>query len=120
MLEWAIAALSAAMVLLLAGFLLYDALTRIDSPPDLSVRQDSVVARSAGHLAAVTVANDGGRTAASVHVRGELMLGDSVLETSDATIDYVPVGARRNAGLQFERDPAGHTTRIRVIGYEEP
>lgn len=119
-LEWTVAALSAAMVLALVGFLLHDALTRSPSPPDLDVRSDSVVSVGAGHLVAVTVSNGGGRTAASVQLRGELLQGDSVLETSEAVLDYVPVGAHRHAGLQFERDPEVHVVRVRVVGYEEP
>ena len=109
MLEWTVAALSAAMVLALVGFLLHDALTRSPSPPDLDVRSDSVVSVGAGYLVAVTVSNGGGRTAASVQLRGELLQGDSVLETSEAVLDYVPVGAHRHAGLQFELDPEAPT-----------
>lgn len=120
MLEWTVAALSSAMVLVLLGFLLHDALTRSPSPPDLDVRSDSVVSVGAGHLVAVTVSNGGGRTAASVQLRGELLRGDTVLETSQASIDYVPVGAHRGAGLQFARDPELYVVRIRVVGYEEP
>lgn len=118
--EWSVAALSAVMVLALVGFLLHDALTRSPTPPDLDVRSDSVVSVSAGYLLALTVSNRGGRTAASVQLHGELLAGDSVLESSDAVLDYVPVGAQRNAGLQFERDPEAHAVRVRVTGYEEP
>ena len=55
----------------------------------------------AGWDGRITVRNEGGETAAAVTVRGALLRGDSTLEESDASVDYVPIDGFRIGGVVF-------------------
>lgn len=120
-LEWASAAVGA---LLAIGILIFIAIEALDSsatrPPLLEVRPTGVFQDSGLYVVEVTVANRTGQTAAAVEIQGELMQGGSPVETSNATLSYVPGHSERNAGLIFGRDPRAHQLQVRATGYEQP
>jgi uncharacterized protein (TIGR02588 family) len=43
-----------------------------------------------------------------------------VVETSQATIDYLPQRSERRGGLFFTRNPEGLDLNLRAEGYSEP
>ncbi|HEU0052200.1 MAG TPA: hypothetical protein VFQ39_03440 [Longimicrobium sp.] len=120
--EYVAAAIGALVVLGTIGLMLYESATRDDSPPDLRVVVDTVMRMPSGGgwLVEVRVANEGGKTAAQVNVEGELKKEGAGPETSDATIDYVPAGSYRTAGLVFSADPTANPPELRVKGYDAP
>src|SRR5690606_22136101 len=118
--EWIVAAVSTALVLAMLGYTLYEALSRREGPAIILVRSDSIVTTPAGHLVMFTLRNDGGETAAQVHVRGALERNGATVEESQATVDFVPVDAERSGVLQFETNPNGATVRVRVTGFDKP
>jgi uncharacterized protein (TIGR02588 family) len=118
--EWIVAGLSTLLVLAALCFMLREALTRPDIPAVISIRTDSIIAVPAGHLVMFTLRNDGGETAARVNVQGTLSLEGETVEESEATIDYLPVEARRSASLMFRADPAVHRLELRVMGFDAP
>lgn len=118
--EWVVAGLSALLVLGMLGYTLRAGLADTELPPELTVRVDSVVPSPAGHLVMFTVRNGGGATAADVSVQGSLSRGDAPAETSEATLDYVPISASKAGGLIFSTAPSPDSLEIRVTGFEIP
>jgi uncharacterized protein (TIGR02588 family) len=114
------AGLGALIALALLGFIGLQLGEGGAEPPTLVTRVERVVAGPGGHVAEIEVRNLSGATAAAVEIEGTLAEGDTIVETSRATIDYVPGRGRRRAGLLFTQDPAGHHLAVRATGYQEP
>ncbi len=120
--EWVVGVVGGLLVLGTVAAMTYDALTHEGTPPDFVVTVVGMQRVSGGgHLVELRAENRGGTTAAQVQVEGELSGGGAEEpETSDVTIDYVPSGSSREAGLLFTRDPRSGDLRIRVKGYDLP
>jgi len=118
--EWVAAAVSTALVLAVVGYLLYDAVARPRTPPSVQVRADTVLQADGLWLVRFQARNRGHETAAALKVEGELMQGDSSVETSEAVLDYVPGRSVRYGGLFFRRDPRAYRLELRAHGYQEP
>lgn len=118
--EWIVAAVSTVLVLGMLVYLLAEGFRRPHRPAALAIRTDSIVAAPAGYLVMITVRNDGGETAANVLVHAEVGGGGQAVEESEVTVDYVPVGAERNASLHFTSDPRKHPLTVRVSGFTPP
>jgi uncharacterized protein (TIGR02588 family) len=118
--EWLVAALGAVLVAGTIGCLVWLALGRDEAPPDLRVVAGAVHALEGGWLVEFRAINAGARAAAGLLVEGELAGPDGPLETSEATIDYLPPRSTREGGLIFRRDPRRHELRLRAKGYVDP
>ena len=118
--EWVVAAISTALVLGAIGFMLYEALSEPPSPPRITVQVDSVVATSAGYIVEFTAENSGQTTAQGVEIEGELRSDTGTVQTSSATIGYVPQNASRQGGLFFTEDPRNYRLELRPKGYDRP
>jgi len=118
--EWVAAAVSTALVLAVVGYLLYDAVARPQTPPAVAVAADTALRSDGLWLVEFRAANRGHQTAAAVKVEGELMRGDSSVETSEAVLDYVPGRSVRHGGLFFRHDPRAYRLELRALGYQEP
>ena len=118
--EWIVAALSAALVLGVVGFLIYDGVRSPSTPPDVTIEIDSVQQAGPGYLVLFRARNRGRSTAAEVVVEGELEADTGKVETSQTTIDYVPAGGQQRAGLFFTHDPGRLRLKLRAHGYREP
>ncbi len=117
--EWVVAGVGAAIVLGVLVFLLFH-IADEQTPPDILVTVDSMHAGT-NYLVEVEVVNRGTRTAADVRIEGELRSAAGVaIETSAATLDYLPGRARRRVGLFFRQDPRVHHLQLRATGYREP
>jgi uncharacterized protein (TIGR02588 family) len=66
------------------------------------------------------VINRGSSVAAGLVIEGVLSDNSSAVETSTITIDYVPSGSQRQAGLYFTRDPRTLRLQVRPKGYVDP
>jgi uncharacterized protein (TIGR02588 family) len=121
LLEW-VAALVGALIAV--GMLVFIGIGALQSsagaPPRLQVRPTSIVAGHGMHIVGVEVANRSAQTAAAVQIQGELRQGGQTLETSTATLSYVPGHSERQAGLIFSRDPRSYQVEVRATGYERP
>lgn len=113
-LEWIVAGLGFALVLVALGLILMQGLSGESSPPDLSVERGEARASPNGWVVEVTVRNHGDETAAGVQVRGE-----SGTETAEAELDYVPAHGEAKASLHFEQAPTADPT-VSVAGWREP
>jgi uncharacterized protein (TIGR02588 family) len=118
--EWIVAVASAALVLALLGYLIYDGTRSPRAPPDVTVEVDSVQKAGSGYLVVFRARNHGRITAAEVVVEGELETDSGKVERSETTIDYVPARGEQRGGLFFSRDPQRSRLRLRAHGYRDP
>ncbi|HEX7335691.1 MAG TPA: TIGR02588 family protein [Gemmatimonadales bacterium] len=118
--EWIVAILSAALVLGVLGFLLYDGIRSPRTAPEVTVEVDSIQAAGPGYLVLFRARNTGRSTAAEVVVEGELESDTGKVETSETTIDYVPAEGEQRGGLFFRQDPRRLRLKLRAHGYREP
>jgi uncharacterized protein (TIGR02588 family) len=118
--EWIVGAVGFLLVTGVIVFMLYHAITKIDSPPDVNVSVLSIRQNRSGYLVTVRARNYGGSTAEGLVIEGELKKGSQILERSHTTLDYAPPGSDKQAGLFFTRDPRQFELQLRPLGYEEP
>ncbi|URK88455.1 hypothetical protein LP421_14855 [Rhizobium sp. RCAM05350] len=103
------------------GWISYHAVVSSGGAPELSVRIiRQQPAPGGGYEVSFTVENKGTRTAAAVPVKGDVMDGDSVIETQEITFDYVPALSAATGALLFKTDPSTHQLDIRASGYTDP
>lgn len=117
---WGIAVLGLVLVLGSIGFMLYEAAAGDSSPPDVTVRVDSIRPTQNGFLIEFRAINEGGTTAQGLTVEGELRSGTDSVEISNTTIEYVPSHSERAGGLFFKSDPRQYELQMRAKGYEKP
>lgn len=118
--EWTVGAAGALIVIGSIAFLAYKAVTTDHAPPDINVQLAAVRPVSGGYLLQVRIRNDGDTTAAQLKVRGTLLEGKRLVETSEATFDYAPPRSVREGGLFFSNDPRLFEIRVQAEGYEKP
>ena len=118
--EWAVAALGLALVVGGIGYMAHHALTTDAKVLEVTVERVSTHATQGGYVVTFAARNHGNATAASLRVEGELRRGPSVMETSGATVDYLPSFSERWGGLFFREDPDRHELRLFPKGYAQP
>jgi uncharacterized protein (TIGR02588 family) len=118
--EWVVAAIGAVLVAATIGYLVWLALSRDEAPPDVRVAEAGVVALQDGWLVKFRATNAGATAAAELLIEGELVGEGGPVETSEATIDYLPPRSEREGGLFFRRDPRRHELHLRAKGYVDP
>lgn len=120
MAEWIVATASAALVLGVLGFLIYDGMRSPRTPPDITIEIDSIQTAGPGYLVLFRARNTGRSTAADVVVEGELEAESGQGEISETILDYLPPGAVEHGGLYFEGDPRRGRLQLRAHGYRDP
>ena len=118
--EWLMAFVGLALVLGTMIVIAYQAYTRENSPPDISITTDVIVALRKGYLVKIRAVNRGDTTAANVTVEGQLKSASGVAETSEATFQYLPPHSERRGGIYFTKDPRQHELVLKPRGYEAP
>jgi len=118
--EWVIACIGLVLVAGVLGLLLYKAIWREKSPPQIEVRVISIMPVQNGYLVQFHAVNHGGSTAEGVVVGGELRRDAATVESSHTTLDYLPANSERGGGLFFTHDPRQFDFQMRAFGYEEP
>ena len=120
LLEWLIAGVGALLVAGTIAYLVVHALWRDQTPPDVRIVAQRVLAVEHHHLVEFRAVNRGGEPAAQLLVEGELIGPEGPVETAEATLDYLPPGSHRDGGLFFSRDPRQFALRLRAKGYARP
>jgi uncharacterized protein (TIGR02588 family) len=117
--EWVAAGVGGAMICAAIGYMIWYGLTTREGIPELELEPVATTQVEASYLVEVLVRNQGRATAAAAEIEGQITGPDGVLETSEATIDFVPPNSNRRAFLQFTHDPAGRL-QLRVKGMSQP
>lgn len=118
-LEWSVFALSAALIVSVIGFLVYESAIIGDAPPDIQVQIGLPEKRSGYFAVPVEVMNKGDHTAEGVHIE-VVLRQDGKEETGDFEIQFLPRRGSREAWVTFKNDPRAGTVEARVLGYEKP
>ena len=122
--EWATAAVGLVIVVAMLAALVHRAVFIADTPPKITITVLAIEAQQSGYLVRTRVTNGGTMTAAQVVIEGvvttELGGRSGREERSQVTIDYVPAGSERNAGLMFSADPRRGQLQVRTIGFHNP
>lgn len=119
-LEWIVAVISSVIVLALAGFILYEAVTKTGKEPDIRFEIAKAVPMTEGHAVEFVVHNDGHVTVADVQIEGTAELDEGESETSSVTLDYLPAGSSAEIGLGFSQEVDPEQVTLRVLGYTYP
>ena len=117
--EWSVFAVSAALILAMITFLLYESFTIGNAPPDIHVQIGQPEQRSGYFAVPIEAMNKGDHTAEGVHIEVVLRSGDKE-ETGDFEIQFLPRRGSREAWVTFKSDPRQGTLEARVLGYEKP
>lgn len=121
LLEWVAGAIGLALAIGIVAVLAHDALRNAASkPPLLQVRPTGINSDGGLHMVEVTVLNRSGQTAADVEIKGTLSDRTGPVETSSASLTYVPGNSTRKVGLIFRRDPRSFALTVIPGGYELP
>jgi uncharacterized protein (TIGR02588 family) len=102
------------------GFMLYQYFADDRTPPLVAIEVQSVVPSGDGYVVTIDVTNRGSAVASELVIEGVLNDASSAVETSTITIDYLPSGSHRQAGLYFTRNPDQFNLQIRPKGYVDP
>ncbi|MDO8411794.1 MAG: hypothetical protein Q7S93_17205 [Phenylobacterium sp.] len=119
-LEWLVAALGGLLVLFAVGYMVQFAVTHPEGPPEVRLEVTSIAPSGEGYLVSFKATNTGRSTGAGLIIEGALTLGGETMETSEATIDFLPQESERLGGLFFTENPADHEMELRALGYAEP
>lgn len=119
-LEWLIAVIGLILVVGTIGFMLYEAFSSKNKPPDFAAKIERIDEINSGYLVIFKLANNGDQTASNVEIEGELKNGAETIETSGTTLDYVPSKSESKGGLFFKQSPKQFQLEIRAKGYSEP
>ena len=118
-LEWSVFGVSAALIALVIGFLIFESATIGDALPDIEVKTGTSEARTGYFAVPLEVTNKGDQTAEGVHIEVVLRLG-SKEERADLEIAFLPRRGAREAWVTFKTDPRQGALEARVLGYEKP
>ena len=121
LIEWIAAGIGLVLILGIATVIGREALSgETHEPPAIEVRAESIVPIASGFVVEIVAINHSGGTGAAVGIEGELKSGETSVETSSLTFDYVPGHAERRGGLFFKEDPRKHKLEVRALGYQKP
>ena len=119
--EWVSFGVAAALLLGVAGLIVYHWLAGPQGPPILAAARSGAIREAGGHFyVPFTVANTGGETAANVRVVAELRLGGEVVERGEQTFAFIAGGERQAGAFVFRRDPQTGELTIHIGGYQQP
>jgi uncharacterized protein (TIGR02588 family) len=121
LLEWIAAGIGLVLTLAILVVIGSEAMSgETQGPATIEVRAEPAEPMSSGFVVEIVAANRSGATAATVEIEGVLKSGETEIETSGVTLDYVPGHAERRGGLFFTNDPRKHQLEVRALGYQRP
>ena len=118
--EWVTFAISALLVLAVAGYLAFEA-TRDDEPTvpiDVRVLSDQGSQKNNGYVIPVEVHNRGRRTLRALQLRLSYLAGDGSEQADDFTIDYLSEQAKQTVYIYLDRQPGESPITVRPVAYQ--
>lgn len=93
-----------------------------NTPPEIRVEVNLEKMREtkSGYYVPITITNDGGLTAQSVVVSGELVTDAPEPETAEVTIDFLAGGESESAELVFSTNPNDGELTVAPTSYLQP
>lgn len=118
--EWITGAVSGIVVIGVIVWIGKDGLMDRDTSPNLHGNVVRIEERSDGFQVLFEIQNDSSATASQVKIRGELRERESVMESSETVLDYVPGHSKVGGGLIFRQNPAGKDLSVRATAFDKP
>lgn len=118
--SWLASAIGLVLVIGSSGFMINQIIVAKHAPPEFTIRAQPPIKVSNGYLIRIQIQNIGDEVAAALLVEGELKKGEKTIESSSATIDYLPSHSQRNAGLIFSQDPSSFEVKLQAKSYVQP
>ncbi|TWF43994.1 hypothetical protein [Neorhizobium alkalisoli] len=118
--EWITGAVSAGIVLAVIVWIGKDGFVDQDASPNLEGIVLQTEERSDGFQVLFEIKNGSSATASQVKVRGEMIEKQSVLESVETVLDYVPGHSKAAGGLIFQQNPDGKQVTVRATAFDEP
>ena len=119
--EWLTLTLSAMVLSLIVGLVLYDWQVSQNIPPAFQVELTETARLTEGHYyVPFTLRNTGGRIARTVQVLANLHLPDGSEETGEQQFDFLSGNERKKGGFVFEHDPKDGELIVRVASFGLP
>ena len=120
-LEWIAAAIGLALLGFVAFVMVREALHGDTSQiAAIEVAALRIAPAGSGYVVEFEARNRTKGAAAAVAIEGTLKSGDAEIESSTATLDYVPGQGRVTGGLFFTRDPRKASLELRALGFQRP
>jgi uncharacterized protein (TIGR02588 family) len=113
-------AIATLVVLTLVGLILLSWITQSNQPPVLMVEQQALREAEGHYYVPFKITNQGGETASSVQVVGELKIKGDVAESGEQQIDFLSGGESEEGAFIFVQDPREGEFTIRVASYSLP
>lgn len=109
------------IVVLLLGLVIYSWRIQKHKPPILTLTQPEIIRQEQKQFyVPFKIMNEGGETAQSVQVIGELYFNGEVIEQGEQQIDYLSGGESASGAFIFSRNPQEGEVKIRVASYKLP
>ena len=118
--EWIVAALGAAFLIAVLGYMGWRSAARERTPPAISVSALSVTRAGERYVVRFEARNQGDATAAGAVINGRLSRGTETVEEAEVTLDYAPGRSSRHGALVFENDPGAFRLVLSATGYHDP
>lgn len=120
-LEWLIFAIGFILLASTLGYLVYDAATIHDAPPQIVVTVGESKQSIQDFVVPVSVTNQGDQTAEDVQIEVVLEKPDHQEESASFQIAFLPRRAIRKGWVTFETDPrTAKRIKARAVGYQQP
>ncbi|BAZ44869.1 hypothetical protein NIES4102_18860 [Chondrocystis sp. NIES-4102] len=113
-------AISLAIMSVIVALICYTWIRGDNNPPILSVTTSETRKVNQQYYVPFTVTNEGGETAESVEVVGELSLKDGTTEAGMQEINFLSRQEQRSGEFIFDRDPQQGELTVRVASYKTP
>ena len=120
--EWTSLGISLAILLGVAGMVIYLYVTDDNRQPIIEIVPLYAEVRHDGEVyyLPVTVTNTGDETAANVQVRGELQSQSGPPETAEFEIEYLAGEATASGTMVFGEEPTTDTLKVLPVSFQEP
>ena len=119
--EWITLAVSALVLTLLVGLVLYDWQLSKNLPPAFQVEVTEPARLTAGrYYLPFTLRNTGGRIARTVQVIAELKLPEGEEESGEQQFDFLSGNEQKQGGFVFDHNPQEGSLVIRVASFGLP
>ncbi|HEY9851815.1 MAG TPA: hypothetical protein V6D28_20250 [Leptolyngbyaceae cyanobacterium] len=120
-LEWLIFAIGFILLVSTFGYLVYDAATIHEAPPQIVVTLGKAKQGIQNFIVPVSVTNQGDQTAEDVQIEVVLEKSDRQEELASFQIAFLPRRAIRKGWVTFETDPqTAKRMKARAVGYQKP
>jgi len=117
--EWIVGVASTLLVIVVIGFVAFEA-TEPNLSPRLSIVRLTEDAAMPPNEVRFEVVNSAGTTASAVVVQGRFEDHAGADQTAEVTFDYVPAHSRARGTLIFSEPVEGGNVIIRASGYVDP